>query len=168
MKNVLLGFAAAIVIVCAAFLFLQHQAQEKLRAENESLAQQFAQLQTDNESLSNRLATVGDSKSLTDEQFNELLKLRGEVGKLRQQTNELGKLREENRQLNAAAVKNEKDNPQKTSEPLITRAFKIEPTIFFQNLKQSIPANDGETPSETFGRFLKQNGVDLNPPEVFL
>ena len=104
MKNVLLGFAAAIVIVCAAFLFLQHQAQEKLRADNEALAQQLAQLQTDNESISNRLASAGDSKKLPDEQFNELLKLRGEVGVLRQQIIELGKLQEENQQLREKIV----------------------------------------------------------------
>ena len=93
MKNLKTGFVGAILIVCAVLLFLQHQAQEKLRAQNEALAQQLAQLQTDNQNLSDRLAAAGDSKSLSDEQLNELLKLRGEVGMLRQQTNELGKLR---------------------------------------------------------------------------
>jgi hypothetical protein len=48
-----------------------------------------AQLQTDNQNLSNRLAAAADSKSLSDEQLNELLKLRGEVGVLRQRLNEL-------------------------------------------------------------------------------
>jgi RNA polymerase sigma factor (sigma-70 family) len=84
-----LGFSALVVAgVATAFLF-QHQAQEKLRAENESLTQQLAQLQTDNESLSNRLATIGDSQKLTDEQFNELLKLRGELTRLRGEKNVL-------------------------------------------------------------------------------
>jgi hypothetical protein len=50
------------------------------------------------------LAAIGEAKSLTDEQMNELLKLRGEVGFLRQQTNELGKLRQENRQLQAQTI----------------------------------------------------------------
>jgi len=104
MKNVLLGFAAAIVMVCAAFLFLQHQAQEKLQADNAALMQQLAQLQNDNESLSNQLAAAGDAKSLSDEQFNELLKLRGEVGVLRNQLGEIGKLREENKRLQAAQL----------------------------------------------------------------
>jgi Skp family chaperone for outer membrane proteins len=89
MKNFKAGFVGAILIVCAIFLFLQHQAQKKLHTENESLTQQIAQLQTDNENLSNHLAAAGDSKSLSDEQFNELLKLRGEVGVLRRQANEL-------------------------------------------------------------------------------
>ena len=48
------------------------------------LTQQLTQLQTDNENLSNRLAAAGNSKPLSDEQMNELLKLRGEVGQLKQ------------------------------------------------------------------------------------
>ncbi|MGA2030290.1 MAG: hypothetical protein ABSG87_09490, partial [Verrucomicrobiota bacterium] len=42
---------------------------------------------------------IGDVKSLSDEQMNELLKLRGEVGMLRNQVDELGELREENRRI---------------------------------------------------------------------
>jgi hypothetical protein len=99
MKNFKAGLIVAVVIAGAIFLFIQHQAQDKLRTENESLTQQLVQLQTDNESLSNRLAGIGDAKKLTDEQFNELLKLRGEVGMLRNQVVELGKLREENRRI---------------------------------------------------------------------
>ncbi|MDD5140061.1 MAG: sigma-70 family RNA polymerase sigma factor [Verrucomicrobiales bacterium] len=94
-----LAFSALVVVGATTAIVVQHQTQEKLRAENAALAQQVAQLQTDNENLSNRLAASGDSKSLSDKQFNELLKLRGEVGVLRQQINELGRLREENRQL---------------------------------------------------------------------
>jgi RNA polymerase sigma factor (sigma-70 family) len=93
MTKLKLGVSAIVVAGAATALVFQHQAQEKLRAENEALAQQLAQLQTDNESLSNRLAAIGEAKTLTDEQFNELLKLRGEVGLLHRQTNELGKLR---------------------------------------------------------------------------
>ncbi len=82
-----LAFSALVVAGAATAFVIQHQTQEKLRAENESLTQQLAQLQTDNESLSNRLVLAGNSKSLSDEQFNELLKLRGEVTRLRQQQN---------------------------------------------------------------------------------
>jgi len=86
-----LGLSALVVAGVTTAFVLQHQTQEKLRAENESLMQQLAQLQTDNESISNRLVTIGDSKSLSDEQFIELLKLRGEVALLRQQKNVLPK-----------------------------------------------------------------------------
>jgi hypothetical protein len=56
MKNLRAGFIIAALIVCAVLLFLQHGAQERLRAENNSLKQQISQLKTDNERLSNRLA----------------------------------------------------------------------------------------------------------------
>jgi RNA polymerase sigma factor (sigma-70 family) len=82
-----LKFAIGAIVVAgvATAFVLLNQAQKNLRAENKLLRQQIAQLQTDNESLSNRLAVAANSKSLSDEQFNELLKLRGEVTRLRQQ-----------------------------------------------------------------------------------
>jgi len=89
-----LGIGALVVAGAATALVLQHQTQTRLRDEGESLRQQIAQLETENQSLSNRLAAIGEANSLTDEQMNELLRLRSEVGMLRQQTNELGKLRE--------------------------------------------------------------------------
>ncbi len=97
-----LGVSALVAAGATAALVIQHQAQIKLRAENKSLSQQIVQLQADNGSLSNRLAAAGGSRSLSDEQFDELLKLRGEVGVLGQQTKELGKLREENQRLQTA------------------------------------------------------------------
>ncbi len=99
-----LGISALVVAGAATTLVVQHQAQNRLREENDSLRGQIAQLQADNASLSNRLSEAGQAKSLTEEQMNELLKLRGEVGLLRQQTNELGKLRQENRQLQAQTI----------------------------------------------------------------
>jgi len=77
-----LAISALVVAGATTVFVIQHQAQEKLRVENEALAQQLAQMQTDNESLSNRLAAVGDAKTLSDEQLNELVKLRGEVARL--------------------------------------------------------------------------------------
>jgi hypothetical protein len=88
-----------LLVVAVAIIIFQYQTETALRAEIEMLHQQIAQSQTDNESLSNRLAAAADTKSLPDEQLNELLKLRGEVGMLRNQITESGKLREENRRL---------------------------------------------------------------------
>ena len=92
MTKLKLGLSALVIAGATTALVVQHQTQTRLRAENESLMQQLAQLKTGNESLSNRLAATGNSKSLSDEQFNELLRLRGEVGVLRGQTDELRKL----------------------------------------------------------------------------
>jgi RNA polymerase sigma factor (sigma-70 family) len=88
---------SAIVVACAALAIVhQQQTQNKLRAENDLLQRQIAQLQTDNDNFSNRLAEIGDAKKLSDEQFNELLQLRGEVGVLRRLTNQLSKAQSEN------------------------------------------------------------------------
>ena len=104
MTKLKLAINALVVASATAALVIQHQAQEKLRAENELLRQQTTQLKTDNESLSNRLAEIGGAKKMSDDQFNELLKLRGEVGALRNQLDELKKLREENQQFHTQAA----------------------------------------------------------------
>jgi RNA polymerase sigma factor (sigma-70 family) len=88
-----LGISALVVAGAATALVVQHQAQTKLRDQSESLRQQIAQLQANNESLSNRLAATADAKpssfqSLPDGQSTELLKLRGEVGVLQRQASE--------------------------------------------------------------------------------
>jgi RNA polymerase sigma factor (sigma-70 family) len=93
------GLSALVAAGVTTALVVQHQTQTRLREENESLTQQLAQSKVDNHSLSNRLAAANDSKSLTDNQLNELLRLRREIGMLIQQTNGLGILQEENHQL---------------------------------------------------------------------
>ena len=89
MTKLKLGISALVIAGATTALVVQHQTQTKLREENESLRQQIAQLETDNENFSNRLAAIGDSQKLTDEQFKELLKLRGEVTLLRRDKNVL-------------------------------------------------------------------------------
>ena len=84
---------ALVVAGAATALVVQHQAQTKLRDEGESLRQQIAQLQANNESLSNHLAAAADAKpssaqSLPNGQSSGLLKLRGEVGVLQRQASE--------------------------------------------------------------------------------
>jgi len=88
-----LGITALAVAGTATALVIQQQTQKQLRTDNESLAQQLAQLRAENQSLSNQLTAAGNAKALPDEQMNELLELRGEVGRLRQQTNKLGQLK---------------------------------------------------------------------------
>jgi hypothetical protein len=98
-----LKFAVAGILLAAAVvaLVIQGRTQVRLRAENESLRQQLDQLtrlQADNETLSNRLARA---TAAADAQTTELLKLRNEVGMLRQQTIVVADLQRKNQQLNA-------------------------------------------------------------------
>jgi RNA polymerase sigma factor (sigma-70 family) len=99
MTKLKLGLCAIVVIGASTALTVQHQSREKLLAANESLLQQVAQLKAGNETLSNVAAQAKTSSPLPNEQLNELLRLRSEVGMLRQQTNELARLRSENQKL---------------------------------------------------------------------
>ena len=73
---------AALAVVAGTGIYEAHQAAQS-RIQTKSLTQQVTQLKADNESLSNRLTEIGDSKTMTDDQFNELLKLRGQMTQLR-------------------------------------------------------------------------------------
>ncbi|HMD53684.1 MAG TPA: hypothetical protein VKJ65_03940, partial [Phycisphaerae bacterium] len=95
-----LAVSALVIAGAATLIVVQHQAQARLRAENETLRRQNTQLAGNLASASNQTTTANASSKLTDEQFNELLKLRGEVGVLRRQTNDLATLEGENRKLN--------------------------------------------------------------------
>ena len=97
-----LGISALVVAGATTALVIQHQAQARLRNQNDSLNQEIAQLKTEQADLSNHLAAAGDTKSLPADQLDELLKLRGEVGGLRQQASQLERLRRENDELKSA------------------------------------------------------------------
>jgi RNA polymerase sigma factor (sigma-70 family) len=84
-----LSIGTLIVAGATTALVAQHQTQTQLAGENQALRQELAQLQADNTSLSNRAAATGSTVSLSDDEHNELLKLRGEVGVLRRQANEV-------------------------------------------------------------------------------
>jgi RNA polymerase sigma factor (sigma-70 family) len=94
---------AVVLAGVATPLVIRHQ--NKLRDENEALRQRVEELSAlrgENDRLSNLLAQVNSSTSPTKEQLAELLKLRGEVGSLRRQTNDLVKLKMDNQQLKTA------------------------------------------------------------------
>lgn len=96
-----LGLGALVVAGVATALVAQHQTQQQLRLENGSLRQQVAQWQADSVVFSNKLAEAGEPNKSADDQLNELLKLRGEVGALRNQAAQLGKISQENQRLRA-------------------------------------------------------------------
>jgi len=113
-----------VVAGLAAAIFLQYQTQQKLRAENESLRQQIAQLKTDNQENS-----TANAKPASSEDFNELLRLRGEVNALRSQTNQIARLQQQNEQLqnsltNALQAR-QQSIAQSTSEAEEQRAYAI-------------------------------------------
>jgi hypothetical protein len=107
------GLSALVLAAATTALVVQHQTLTRLRAEAESWRRQFAQMQADNDALSNKLALTLDSNPASDRQLKELMRLRGEVGLLRQKTNELGKMiRDDRKRLETAnAQEPDETNP---------------------------------------------------------
>ncbi|MBW8863834.1 MAG: hypothetical protein JF609_02725 [Verrucomicrobia bacterium] len=99
MKRPMTALLAVLLIAAGAFIWIQHQSQEKLRADINSLTDDNNQLKAGTENLSNLLAQANSSQGASQEQLSELLKLRGEVGMLRGQTGQLARLRTENQRL---------------------------------------------------------------------
>jgi RNA polymerase sigma factor (sigma-70 family) len=93
------------VVIAGVATPLVLQQRSKLRAENDSLrkqTEQLAQIQADNDRLSNLVAETASSQKLASNQLSELLRLRGEVAGLRGQTNEIKNLAAENQRLRSS------------------------------------------------------------------
>jgi RNA polymerase sigma factor (sigma-70 family) len=89
---------ATLAVVAGAGIYEAHQ-NSQLREQNQTLQQQqaplaehLAQLQAENKRLSGLVAQAKDQESLSQAQFNELLKLRGQTGQTRTALHELAKL----------------------------------------------------------------------------
>jgi RNA polymerase sigma factor (sigma-70 family) len=96
---VLAGGVAAPLIMESRSQAELRQARAAWKAQGDELTAQVAE----NERLSNLLAQAADSQQLNSTQSAELLRLRGEVGSLRRQTNQLASLQADNQRLRAAA-----------------------------------------------------------------
>jgi len=120
MTKLKLGIIGAVVAAgVAAPLLIQHQAQLKLREENQSLRRQLdqlAQLNAENQRLSNLVAQAKDSQSSTNGQFAELLRLRGQVGQLRAQLRDQG-LPNKSRAPSSSGATAQNSNPAATYIP---------------------------------------------------
>jgi peptidyl-prolyl cis-trans isomerase SurA len=130
------GVSILAVIAVATLLMAQHQSQTRLREENQSLRQQVAQgtaLFEENQRLSNLIVQASNATP----QSSELLRLRNEVGRLRQATAE----RSATNENRIAATVNGKPifesqvrenfDPMK---PLIRRQFAGQPSVIPQKL----------------------------------
>jgi RNA polymerase sigma factor (sigma-70 family) len=97
MTKLKLAIISAVVVASVAMpCVVHHQAQIKLQARDGLLRQrvvQLAQLASDNQRLSNLLAQAKSSGLFTYDQFRELLRRRGEVGRLRRDVQEMMQLK---------------------------------------------------------------------------
>ena len=104
-SNITSVVSIAAVVGFTVWVAFEHQRRAGLGQEHQALERQLeemARLITSNEQLSNLLAQAKSGRSLADDKSRELLRLRGQVGVLRQQSRELEAVREENRQALAA------------------------------------------------------------------
>jgi hypothetical protein len=77
------AIVSVVVAGMATRLVIQHQAEVKLRVENQFQQQQIEQWKMDNANFSNRPTPGNNAQSRPNDQFNELLKLRAEVTQLK-------------------------------------------------------------------------------------
>src|SRR5436305_922671 len=102
MKGFLTSSLGVAAVIGLGLLFIfEHQRRLSLTEEHRALEQQrdqMSELIASNERLSKLLAQANASRPLSNDQSRELLRLRGQVGVLRQQSNDFASLREENRQ----------------------------------------------------------------------
>jgi RNA polymerase sigma factor (sigma-70 family) len=163
-----LAFGAIVIASAVTAFVFQQQNQTKLHGENGSLQRQIAQLQTDNASLSNRIAETGEVKKLPDEQFIELLKLRGEVGVLRRQLGELAGKNHTSQDVNASMFALDTNSP--APQIHIKAKFLTMPNDVLAGLG-GLTSFDGVLTSENASNVLREvesrNGVEtLAEPEV--
>ena len=89
-------FATLSIAGIVALVFIQHQEQVKLRSENDVLrqsAEQVAPLEAENARLAIIIADSARHAAVADDSSNEVLKLRGEVARLREDSRELARLK---------------------------------------------------------------------------
>jgi RNA polymerase sigma factor (sigma-70 family) len=150
-----LGLASLVIAGAATTMVMQHQSQTRLHGENESFRQQIAQLKADNENLSRLAAGANKSASLPGDGSDELLRLRGEVGMLRQQTNELGRFRQENRKLlSQVAALSESTNQVSAEDQYILRQTHTTDamTTLLKAVTDYVAKHDGQYP-ESFDQL---------------
>jgi len=91
-KSQLVIVGAVVMASVVTPLLVQHQAQARMRDQDEALRQQTDQLtrlQAENERLSSLLAGAKSPRSFSNDPLSELLRLRGEVGRLAKDVQEL-------------------------------------------------------------------------------
>jgi hypothetical protein len=114
-KNAIVG--GVVFAIVATPLTVQHWCQVQWRKGSERSrrqAERLADLSAESQRLSNLVAQLQKS-SVADDQIRELLRLRGEIGLLRQTLSEIATLRGKNQQLLAA--RNRPESQPATSPP---------------------------------------------------
>jgi RNA polymerase sigma factor (sigma-70 family) len=120
MTRLKIAVSAVVVAGLGTTLVLEHHALARLREQNRALQDrlgQYALVEQDHQRLSNLVAQSSARAALTPDQFQDLLKLRGEVGLARRLNDENPKLRAENIKLRSAAKQANTPAPKEPEDP---------------------------------------------------
>ncbi len=132
-------FCAIILASLATPVTVQRNAGTRVREKSAALCQQadrLTELTAENRRLSNLVAQA--TPPLSDEQFRELMRLRGEVGMLRQQTNAVRRLQEENRRLEARLTSSQ-DRPTRMTRVEFEQELMTETREAMRNICLELP-----------------------------
>ena len=119
-KWIVISVAVVMTTGSAVSLAIERHARTRAREQKDSLrrhAGQLAQLSEDNQRLSDLVARINSSQSLSPAQLRELLALRNEVGQLRGTTTEKQQLEATNARLHAAVAASEKQLAEAQASP---------------------------------------------------
>lgn len=105
----------------------------------------IVKLEAENERLSNLIVSAQSGARQPSEPPRELLRLRGEVGVLRQQTNELGGLRRENVRLSRAIADSETNELPAEDQAIVRQTHAVDAmTTLLQAIKNYAAAHNGQ------------------------
>jgi hypothetical protein len=157
------GLATAIIVCLSVAIVVQHRSQNRLHAEQEDLRQLNENLKTENERLSQPATQANNLTSPTQSPSTELLRLRGEIGVLRRQSEEL--------KASAAAAQKplQQASPPQEQQPTDAEEYPKSPEAatasIFETLMQAdlekFVRNFGEpgVPKEAYDKIFGQDRV---------
>ena len=149
MKSLKFSILTILLVMMAVILFWQDQLRAKLRQENQSLRLRIEQLEARNEELSRDATGRSKAAAVSEEQFRELLKLRGEVTTLRRRQDDL---------LNQLAVK----APVPPAQPAAIDKAWVEKVL------GSPPKSQGIAAGSLRGKLLRREMTNVSPAEFAL
>lgn len=166
-----LGILGALVVAGVATpVVLQHQTQAKLQLANTALsdeAQRISQLEAENQRLSNTLAQANAASTRPAGPSNELLRLRSEVGQLRQGSNDLARTRLENQELAAQLAQMESNHVSPNDQSILQRQH-AQMAVFaiLGSMLNYATNHDGQYPTD-WSQLTGGNPITTNLPGNF-
>jgi RNA polymerase sigma factor (sigma-70 family) len=161
-----LKLAAALIVSVGllAITILQHRELNALRS---SLAANPPQALLVSQASSAPVPVSEPGSFPTAAPSAEVLRLRGEVGRLRRENGELTTLKERlSLALEASAARPLPGAPSDIVQPLFTRIIKVDPSTLTAEFQKYQPISTTNALREQLAMFLSTNGINLSPPSV--